>query len=132
MAATYMLLAHTGLRCHGLIVVQEVCEISELPVDQCRCRLHGGTSGSSGSETVHPPADYDGPRPPKDAILVHKSGKAHWYGCLHLPDYPYLIPPTWGWIEDRGAWQKIGAHQLSATGGNTSLVARERCLTCDS
>lgn len=62
---------------------------------------------------------------------MHKSGRAHWYGCPHLPAYEYLVPPTWGWIDDRSCWQSIGTHEVPATGGNTSLVATVRCLDCD-
>ena len=36
------------------------------------------------------------------------TGTAHWYGCDHLPDYEYLVPPKYGWIEDRNAWPRIG------------------------
>jgi len=41
------------------------------------------------------------------------------------------VPPTWGWITDRPAWRRIGAHKVSATDGTTSLVAEVRCLDCD-
>lgn len=63
--------------------------------------------------------------------MVHRTGKAHWYGCSHLPDYEYLVPPTWGWISDRSLWQRIGSHEIPATEGNTDLVATARCLDCD-
>jgi hypothetical protein len=108
------------------------CDLTELPIDQCSCAQHrGGSNGPPRVETEHPPPDYAGPRPPKDAILVHKSGRAHWYGCQHLPSYEYLVPPTWGWIDDRLAWQRIGQHRVRATGGKTALVADARCLDCD-
>jgi hypothetical protein len=108
------------------------CELTELPIAQCSCPQHGGTlSAARGIETEHPPPNYVGPRPPKDSILVHKSGRAHWYGCPHLPSYDYLVPPIWGWIEDRTRWQKIGQDQVPATGGNMRLVADVRCRDCD-
>lgn len=82
-------------------------------------------------EHVHPPPRYDGPRPPKDAILVSATGIAHWYGCDHLPDHDYLVPPKYGWIDDRSVWPRIGNHEVRATGGNLERVALRRCLACD-
>jgi hypothetical protein len=74
---------------------------------------------------------YDGPRPPKDAILISDTGTAHWYGCDHLPEYEFLVPPKYGWVEDRAEWPRIGNHEVAATGGNRVRVARRRCLDCD-
>lgn len=105
--------------------------MTELPVEMCHCPRHGGARVHRRHEQVHPPPRYEGPRPPKDAILVSSSGIAHHYGCEHLPDYSYLVPPTYGWIEDFSLWGRIGVHEVQATGGNTSRVAIRRCLDCD-
>jgi hypothetical protein len=72
-----------------------------------------------------------GPRPPKDAILISGTGTVHWYGCDHLPDYEFLVPPKYGWIEDRDVWPRIGNHEVRATGGNLARLAQRRCLDCD-
>lgn len=111
----------------------ERCEDTWLLVSECGCPTHRGPAlRPSGVEEVHPPSEYEGARPPRDAILVHRSGRAHWYGCQHLPEYEYLVPPTWGWIEDRGTWQRIGPHRqpVPASGG-ASVLAEVRCLDCD-
>lgn len=109
----------------------ERCDTTDLPVAMCACPRHGGVRERRKTETVHPPRRYDGDRPPKDAILVSKAGIAHHYGCEHLPDYEYLIPPDWGWIKDPREWQRIGSHQVPATEGNTTRIAGRRCLDCD-
>jgi hypothetical protein len=94
------------------------CSTTELPLSMCGCAQHRGPSTSTGSETAHPRRPYHGDRPPKEAILVSGTGTAHHYGCQHLPDYAYLIPPVYGWIIDAAAWQRIGTHQVPATAGN--------------
>ncbi len=110
---------------------EERCGSTDLPLSMCGCTRHGGARVQRKQETVHPPRPYHGERPPKDAILVSKTGIAHHYGCDHLPDYEYLIPPNYGWIVDASVWQRIGTHQVPATAGNTSRVAVRRCLDCD-
>jgi hypothetical protein len=112
-------------------MAESLCEMTDLPAKECGCPRHRGTRTTARSEVVHPPPAHDGERPPKDAILIHKSGRAHWYGCSHLPDYDYLVPPTWGWNSDSSLWLSIGNHVVPATGGNTQLVATVRCLDCD-
>jgi hypothetical protein len=110
----------------------ERCDRSDLPVDMCTCPDHGGpTVLASVKEREHPPPEYHGLRPSKDAILISPTGIAHWYGCDHLPDYEYLVPPKYGWIDDRGAWPRIGNHEVRATGGNLERLAQRRCLDCD-
>jgi hypothetical protein len=110
----------------------ERCDRTELPVDMCSCADHGGaSSATSRAEQVHAAPEYTGPRPPKDAILISATGIAHWHGCDHLPDYEYLVPPKYGWIEDGAAWQRIGNHEVQATGGNLARLALRRCLDCD-
>lgn len=110
----------------------ERCDRTDLPVDMCSCADHGGPpAGITRLEQVHAAPDYTGPRPPKDAILISGTGIAHWYGCDHLPDYEYLVPPKYGWIEDRAVWARIGNHSVEATGGNLARVALRRCLDCD-
>jgi hypothetical protein len=113
-------------------VAIERCERTEFPTDMCTCPDHGGPSVASPTrEQVHPAPEYDGPRPPKDAILISATGTAHWYGCDHLPDYEYIVPPKYGWINDRDAWPLIGNHDVKATGGNLARIAQRRCLDCD-
>ena len=107
------------------------CDHSDLPVSLCGCPLHGGPSQRTVPWTEAPPPDYDGPRPDVSDILVSKRGIAHRSGCDHLPDYRYLVPPAWGWIDDPDVWPRIGVHELPATRGNTNLVASRRCLDCD-
>jgi hypothetical protein len=110
----------------------ERCERTDFPVDMCTCPVHGGPKTSARTkEQVHPAPDYDGPRPPKDAILISPTGIAHWYGCDHLPEYEYLVPPKYAWIEDRTVWPRIGNHEVRATGGNRARLALRRCLDCD-
>jgi hypothetical protein len=110
----------------------ERCDRTDLPVDMCSCADHGGPpTAMTRAEQVHAAPDYAGPRPPKDAILISGTGIAHWYGCDHLPDYEYLVPPKYGWIEDRAVWSRIGNHAVEATGGNLARVALRRCLDCD-
>ena len=113
-------------------MAEERCEHTEMLVAECNCHLHGGPRLAPGRpENVSPAPRYEGVRPPKDAILVHSNGNAHWFGCQHLPGYEYLVPPTWGWIDDHALWPRIGNHEVPATGGNTDLVAVRRCLDCD-
>lgn len=50
---------------------------------------------------------------------------------MHLPDYPWLVPPAWGWTEDAAGWHQVGPGEIRATLGNTRLVAYRRCLDCD-
>ena len=110
----------------------ERCDQTDLPVDMCSCQDHGGQPISiTRTERVHAAPEYTGPRPPKDAILISGTGVAHWYGCDHLPGYEYLVPPKYGWIEDRDVWTRIGNHTIEATGGNPARVALRRCLDCD-
>jgi len=110
----------------------ERCERTDLPEDMCSCPDHGGPAlAPPVEERVHPAPDYHGPRPSKDAILVSATGTAHWYGCDHLPDYEYLVPPKYGWIDDRAVWPRIGNHEVMATSGNRARVAVRRCLDCD-
>lgn len=110
----------------------ERCERTDFPIDMCHCPDHGGPkSALPYQERVLLAPEYDGLRPPKDAILVSATGIAHWYGCDHLPDYAYLVPPRYGWIEDRNAWSRIGNHEVAATGGNLARQAQRRCLDCD-
>jgi hypothetical protein len=112
-------------------VSEERCDHSELPVSSCGCPQHGGPSQRYVPETAAPPPAYTGPRPRPDDILVSRTGTAHRSGCDHLPDYRYLIPPQWGWIEDPKVWPRIGPHAITSTGGRTSRVAVRRCLDCD-
>jgi hypothetical protein len=110
----------------------EICDFMDLPVESCTCPEHAKPSDRRPSEVEHPPPTYEGPRPPKDAILVSATNMAHWYGgCEHLPDYAYLVPPRYGWIEDRTLWPQIGQRQIRATAGNTDRVAERRCSDCD-
>jgi len=110
---------------------EERCSRSDLPVRQCGCPAHGGPSQRYVPETAARPPDYDGPRPRPDDILISARGVAHRSGCDHLPDYRYLVPPAWGWIEDTTVWPRIGVHHVRATSGNTKRVAERRCLDCD-
>ena len=111
----------------------ERCGRTDFPVDMCIYPDHGGARPASPKkEQVHPAPQYDGPRPPKDAILISKTGTAHWFGCDHVPDYEFLVPPKYGWIENRGVWRRIGNHKLEATGGNLAGLAQRRGLDCDS
>lgn len=64
-------------------------------------------------------------------MLISPAGIAHRHGCLHLPDYPWLVPPRWGWVEDSAVWPRIGAHSVQATHGNNARIAERRCLDCD-
>jgi hypothetical protein len=110
----------------------ERCDRTDLLVEMCTCADHGGAKFRPAKmERVHPAPEYEGPRPPKNAILVSETGTAHWYGCDHLPDYEYLVPPKYGWIEDRNAWPRIGNHEVQPTGGNLARLAQRRCLDCD-
>jgi hypothetical protein len=112
-------------------VVEEICDLTDMLASECGCRNHRGAATQSSAEQVHPPREYHGERPPKDAILVSRTGIAHHYGCTHLPHYDYLVPPDYGWIEDTSQWQRIGVHHVPATAGNTERVAIRRCLDCD-
>jgi len=109
------------------------CERTEFPVDMCTCPNHGGVkSPPRRKEQVHAAPAYDAPRPPKDAILISETGTAHWYGCDHLPDFEFLVPPKYGWIEERDVWPRIGNHEVRATSGNLARLAQRRCSDCDS
>jgi hypothetical protein len=116
-------------------VPEERCEKTQMVVESCPCEEHLGLDAACRRkpETEHPPPDYDGPRPPKDAILVSSTGLAHWYGgCTGLPEDEYLVPPRWGWITNRTLWPRIGPkHPVRADGGNTRLLADRRCTDCD-
>jgi hypothetical protein len=105
--------------------------MTDLPVGQCACPNHRGNPTIRRVQNAHEAPAFEGERPPKDAILIPRSGRAHWYGCSHLPPYEFLVPPKWGWNPDRSLWQRIGNHRVPATGGNTQLVATARCLDCD-
>ena len=84
------------------------------------------------SEVSSAPPNYDGPRPTPRDILISPKGVAHLSGCQHLPDYPWLTPPKWGWVSDPSLWTRIGnGHTLQATAGNLERVATRRCADCD-
>ena len=94
---------------------------------------HGGVRAPPPKkEQIHPPPQYDGPRPPKDAILISGTGQLTGSAAITLPGYEFLVPPKYGWIDDRGVWPRIGNHEVRATGGNLARVAQRRCLDCDS
>jgi hypothetical protein len=118
--------------CERSLMATERCDRTDFPIEMCHCPDHGGPkSATPYQERVLPAPEYDGPRPPRDAILVSATGIAHWYGCDHLPDYVYLVPPKYGWIDDHNAWSRIGNHEVAATGGNLARRAQRRCLDCD-
>ena len=110
---------------------EERCEFSDSPASLCVCPKHGGPSQRSVPETVSPPPVYDGPRPRAQDILVSKNGVAHRSGCVSSPDYRYLVPPAWGWIDGTRVWGRIGSQPVLATSGNTSIVAVRRCTDCN-
>lgn len=87
----------------------------------------GGTQGRAGARG----AQLRGTAAADGRELISGTGTAHWFGCDHLPDYEYLVPPKYGWIEDRAVWPRIGNHEVKATGGNAARVALRRCLDCD-
>jgi hypothetical protein len=110
----------------------DICPIHEWPLYQCppECRDEGQPQSKTWTE--HPPPDYDGPRPTADSILISPGGIVHRLdACAHLPDLPWLAPPTWGWTTDASRWHAIGSSEVRATQGNTSRVAHRRCLDCD-
>ncbi len=112
-------------------VSDAICERHDWPLYQCppECR---GAKPESKAWVEHPPPPYEGPRPTSDAILISPSGIAHRLGaCSHLPDYPWLVPPKWGWTATSAGWGSISVHPLPATEGNTSRLAERRCLDCD-
>ncbi len=113
-------------------MTEERCDHTFLPISHCGCKIHARLDLGGLTNHVGPrPAADAGARPPKDAILVHREGKAHWAGCYHLPSEKDISAPTWGWIPDRKLWKTIGTDQVQATGGNTALKARTRCRNCD-
>lgn len=110
----------------------EVCPKHDWPLYQCPPECRGGAKPSSKTWVEQPPPEYDGPRPTTESILISPGGIAHRLGaCMHLPDYPWLVPPKWGWTDDASRWHEIGNRELQATAGNMSRVAHRRCLDCD-
>lgn len=67
-----------------------------------------------------------------DDVLISTRGVAHFPGCTHLPEPPWLVPPKWGWTPGREAfWRVEPGRPLPATAGNLDLVAERRCSDCD-
>ena len=110
----------------------DLCPIHDGPATSAPQSAVVAVQGQGLSGPEAPPPNYHGPRPSSDSVLISATGRAHRLGaCANLPDYVYLVPPKWGWINDPSVWQRIGVHEIRAREGNLDRVATRRCLDCD-